>query len=169
AKVEQQMPGVRASTGQPASLGRRGSGQGAPAVIGGPDYERLAAGSDRLFELARPNPGLTTVESSFKSRKPQIRVSIDRDRAADLGASLQTVGRTLETMLGSRVLTTYVDRGREYDVILQGRDEYRDTSTDLSNIQVRSSRTGALIPLASVIRLEETSGTMELGRFNRSE
>ncbi|HEX6995905.1 MAG TPA: efflux RND transporter permease subunit [Gammaproteobacteria bacterium] len=166
-EVDQRMPGVRASTGQPAALGRRGVGQAVQAVIGGPDYERLAEWSDRLYDLARQNPGLTNVETSFKSRKPQIRVSIDRDRAADLGISLQTVGRTLETMLGSRVVTTYVDRGREYDVILQGRDEYRDTNTDLSNIQVRSSRTGELIPLASVIRLEETSGTMELARFNR--
>src|SRR5690606_34038746 len=167
AEVDRRMPGVRASTGQPAALGRRGVGQAVQAGIGGPDYERLAEWSDRMFELARQNPGLTNVETSFKSRKPQIRVSIDRDRAADLGVSLQTVGRTLETMLGSRVVTTYVERGREYDVFLQGRDEYRDTSTDLSNIQVRSSRTGELIPPASVIRLEETSGTMELARFNR--
>jgi len=167
AEVERRMPGVRATTGQPGALGRRGVGQVVQAVIGGPDYERLAEWSDRMYELARQNPGLTNVETSFKARKPQIRVSVDRDRAADLGISLQTVGRTLETMLGSRVVTTYVDRGREYDVILQGRDEYRDTNTDLSNIQVRSSRTGALIPLASVIRLEETSGTMELARFNR--
>ncbi len=166
-EIDRRMPGVRASTGQPASLGRRGVGRAVQAVIGGPDYELLAEWSDRLYELALQNPGLTNVETSFKSRKPQIRVSVDRDRAADLGISLQTVGRTLETMLGSRVVTRYVEAGREYDVILQGRDEYRDTTTDLSNIHVRSSRTGELIPLASVIRLEETSGTMELARFNR--
>jgi len=167
AEVDRRMPGVRGSTGQPAALGRRGIGRGVQAVIGGPDYERLAEWSDRLYDLARRNPGLTNVETSFKSRKPQIRVSVDRNRAADLGISLQTVGRTLETMLGSRVVTRYVEGGREYDVILQGRDEYRDTTTDLSNIHVRSSRTGELIPLASVLRLEETSGTMELARFNR--
>src|SRR5690606_25591670 len=166
-EIDRRMPGVRASTGQPASLGRRGVGRAVQAVIGGPDYELLAEWSDRLYELALQNPGLTNVETSCKSRKPQIRVSVDRDRAADLGISLQPVGRTLETMLGSRVVTRYVEAGREYDVILQGRDEYRDTTTDLSNIHVRSSRTGELIPLASVIRLEETSGTMELARFNR--
>src|SRR5690606_3868428 len=166
AQAERQMPGVRVSTGQPAGLGRRGGGNPVQAVVGGPDYERLAEWSDRLYELAQSNPGLMNVETSFKARKPQIRVSVDRDRAADLGISLQTVGRTLETMLGSRVVTTYVERGREYDVILQGRDDFRETSTDLTNIHVRSSR-GELIPLASVIRLEETSGTMALSRFNR--
>src|SRR5690606_16950549 len=75
AEVDRRMPGVRASTGQPAALGRRGVGQAVQAVIGGPDYERLAEWSDRMFELARQNPGLTNVETSFKSRKPQIRVS----------------------------------------------------------------------------------------------
>src|SRR5256885_11948856 len=53
----------------------------------------------------------------------QIRVAIDRDRAADLGISLEVVGQTLETVLGSRIVTTYVDRGREYNVIVQGRED----------------------------------------------
>ncbi|HEY8520095.1 MAG TPA: efflux RND transporter permease subunit [Gammaproteobacteria bacterium] len=161
------LPGVRVSTGAPAGLGRRGVGRAVQAVIGGPDYESLAAWSERLFELAQQNPGLTNLDTTYKARKPQIRVSVDRDRAADLGVSLATVGRTLETMLGSRVVTTYVDRGREYDVILQARDDIRETSTDLTNIRVRSSLTGELIPLASVVRLEETSGPMRLSRFDR--
>src|SRR5690606_39706550 len=97
--------GVGAARGRLAGLGRRGVGRAVQAVIGGPDYELLAEWSDRLYELALQNPGLTNVETSFKSRKPQIRVSVDRDRAADLGISLQTVGRTLETLLGSRVVT----------------------------------------------------------------
>jgi multidrug efflux pump len=163
----QKLPGVHASSGQPASLGRRGVGRPVQAVIGGPDYEHLAEWSDKLLELAQANPGLVNADSNYKDRKPQIRVAVDRDRAADLGVSLETVGRTLETMLGSRIVTTYVDRGREYDVILQGRDDSRETTTDLTNISVRSSRTGQLIPLASVVRLEETSTTIQLSRFNR--
>jgi multidrug efflux pump len=163
----QKLPGVHASSGQPASLGRRGVGRPVQAVIGGPDYEHLAQWSDKLLELAQANPGLVNADSNYKDRKPQIRVAVDRDRAADLGVSLETVGRTLETMLGSRIVTTYVDRGREYDVILQGRDDSRETTTDLTNISVRSSRTGQLIPLASVVRLEETSTTLQLSRFDR--
>jgi multidrug efflux pump len=92
---------------------------------------------------------------------------VDRNRAAELGVSLQTVGRTLETALGSRIVTTYVDRGREYNVILQGRDESRETLTDLTNIRVRSVRGEELIPLANVVRIEETAGAVELARFNR--
>jgi multidrug efflux pump len=164
------LPGVRASTGYPQSLGRRGGGgsnKPVVAVIGGPDYEHLAEWSDIVVQLAQANPGLVNVDTNYKERKPQIRVSIDRNRAADLGVSLEVIGRTLETVLGSRVVTTYVDRGREYDVILQGRDDIRATITDLTNIRVRSTRTQDLIPLSSVVKLEETSGTIQLSRFNR--
>jgi multidrug efflux pump len=161
------IPGVRVSMGQPGGLGRGGLQQPINAVIGGPDYESLAVWSDRMLELAAANPGLENVQSNYKERKPQIRVAIDRNRAADLGVSLESVGRTLETVLGSRIVTTYVDRGREYNVILQGRDDIRETTTDLTNIRVRSSTTGELIPLSSIVQLEETSGTLQLARFNR--
>jgi multidrug efflux pump len=77
------------------------------------------------------------VDTTYRERKPALRVSIDRNRAADLGISLETVGRTLETVLGSKIVTTYIDRGREYNVILQGREDMRATNTDLTNIRVR--------------------------------
>jgi multidrug efflux pump len=161
------MPGVRAFAGQPGSLGRRGFGAPVQAVIGGPDYEQLSEWSDQLIQLAQRNPGLQNVDTTWKQRKPQLRVSVDRNRAADLGVSLQTVGRTLETVLGSRMVTTYVDRGREYNVILQAGEENRQTITDLTNIRVRSTRGGELIPLSNVVKVEETAGAVELARFNR--
>ena len=102
--------GIRTSVGSPSALGRRGSNSPVEAVLGGPDYEKLAAWSRQLVQLAQANPGLESVDTSFKERKPQIRVAIDRDRAAELGISLQAVGRTLETMLGSRIVTTFIDR-----------------------------------------------------------
>jgi multidrug efflux pump len=160
------MAGVRVSLGQPASLGR-GNRPPVEAVIGGPDYERLSEWSAKLLPIAQKNPGLQNVDTSFKERKPQIRVALDRNRAAELGVSLQTVGRTLETVLGSRIVTTYIDRGREYNVVLQGRDDTRQTLTDITNIRVRSTRGAELIPLSNIVRLEETSGAVELARFNR--
>ena len=160
------LPGVRVNTMVPGSL-RGGWGKPLQAVIGGPDYESLAVWSDKITKLAEENPGLVGIESSYQPRKPQIRVAIDRDRAADLGVSLQTVGRTLETMLGSRIVTTFIDRGREYNVVLQGRADERATTTDLTNLMVRSDRTGELVPLSSVVRLTETAGATQLSRFNR--
>jgi multidrug efflux pump len=166
-ETRKQLPGVRVGAGQPASLGRGGFRPPVEAVIGGPDYERLSEWSQKMLELAQGNPGLQNVDTSYKERKPQLRVSVDRNRAAELGVSLQTVGRTLETFLGSRIVTTFVDRGREYNVILQGREDIRETITDLTNIRVRSTRTDELIPLANVVKVEETSGAMQLSRFNR--
>jgi multidrug efflux pump len=161
------MAGVRVQGGQPGSLGRRGVGRPVEAVLGGPDYQSLSQWSTQLLELARQNPGLRNIDTNYKERKPQLRVSVDRSRAAELGVSLQTVGRTLETVLGSRIVTTYVDRGREYDVILQASDTARETITDLTNIRVRSTRSGELVPLSNVVRVEETAGAVELPRFNR--
>ena len=160
------LPGVRVNSTVPGGL-RGGWGKPVEAVLGGPDYESLAEWSEKLVKLAEENPGLVGVDNSYKPRKPQIRVAIDRDRAADLGVSLQTVGRTLETMLGSRIVTTFIDRGREYNVVLQGRADERATTTDLTNLMVRSDRTGELVPLSSVVRLNETAAATELSRFNR--
>ena len=104
------------------------------------------------------NHGLSNIQSNFEERKPQIRIAVDRARAADLGVSLQTVGRTLETVLGSRIVTTFIERDREYNVILQGRAEDRATPADLDSIYVRSDRTDELIPLSNLVRLTETAG-----------
>jgi multidrug efflux pump len=96
-----------------------------------------------------------------------MKVSVDRNRAAALGISLATVGRTLETMLGSRTVTTYVDRGREYNVILQGENADRASPDDLTNLYVRSSTTGGLVPLSNLVTLEDRAGPDQLNRFDR--
>jgi len=161
------LPGARGFVFTPQGLASRGFGQAVRAVVGGPDYATLAQWSDLLVRKADENPGLVAVDTDYRERKPQIRVSVDRDRAAELGVSLQTVGRTLETVLGSRIVTTYVDRGREYNVILQGEAQDRATPTDLQNLYVRSDRSGELVPLGNLVRLEETAGAVELNRFDR--
>ncbi len=145
----------------------RGGGSAVQVVLGGTEYADLAQWRDKLMARMQDNPGLANVQSNYEERKPQLRVAVDRDRAADLGISLQTVGRTLETVLGSRVVTTFVDRDREYNVILQGRAEDRATPTDLDNLYVRSDRTGELIPLSNLVTLNELGGPMRLNRFDR--
>jgi multidrug efflux pump len=96
-----------------------------------------------------------------------MRVEIDHPRAAELGVSVETIGRTLETMLGSRKVTTYVERGEEYDVIVQALGSQRATAGDLSNIYVRSDRTGELIPLSNLVSTREVAEPGVLRRFNR--
>jgi multidrug efflux pump len=164
-KKVQELPGVRASVVTPTAFNWGGSDP-MRAVIEGPDYETLSQWTNKLIGIANSNPGLVNIDTDYKERKPQIKVSIDRARAAELGVSLEIIGRTLETMLGSRIVTTFIKSGREYYVILQGRSEDRASPTDLDNLYVRSER-GTLIPLASVVKLEELATSAQRNRFDR--
>ncbi|MFW5452532.1 efflux RND transporter permease subunit [Thioalkalivibrio sulfidiphilus] len=162
-----QIPGVRAVTVMRQGLGGRRAGQPVQFVLGGPDYEELARWRDLIIERASENPGLRGLDSDFKETKPQLMVTIDKDRAADLGVSVESIGRTLETMLASRRVTTYIDRGEEYDVILEGEREQRRTPNDITNIYVRSQRSGELIPLSNLVTFVEQADAASLNRYNR--
>lgn len=161
------LPGVSAYAFAPGSWSIGQSSRPLQIVIGGTDYDELARWRDIVIDEAEKFPGLSNLQSDYNERKPKIDVSIDRDRAADLGVSLSSVGRTLESILGSRVVTTYIERGEEYRVILQGADERRQTPRDLDSIYVRSDRSGELIPLSNLVRLTETAGPVDLRRFDR--
>jgi multidrug efflux pump len=161
------LPGVTAYAFVPGSGSAGQSSRPLQVVLGGTDYDELAEWRDIVIQEAEKIPGLTNLESDYKERKPKIDVAIDRDRAADLGVSLANVGRTLETILGSRVVTTFIERGEEYRVILQGTDERRQTPSDLDSIYVRSDRSGELIPLSNLVQLTEAAGPVDLRRFDR--
>jgi multidrug efflux pump len=149
----------------PPSLGQSGFQPPVQFVIGGPDYETLVEWRDAFLALARQNDRLLNLDSNFRETKPELRVEIDRRRAADLGVSIQAVGRTLETMLGSREVGTYIDGGQEYQVLLQAAEGDRSTPYDLQNIFVRSS--GGLIPLSNVVTLSERARPQALARADR--
>jgi multidrug efflux pump len=136
-------------------------------VLGGVDYDELANWRDIVIREARKNPGLSSIESDYRERKPKLDVKVDRNRAADLGVSLSNIGRTLETILGSRIVTTFVDGGEEYNVILQGIEERRQTPSDLDNIYVRSEESGLLIPMSNLVQLVEVAGPVDLRRLDR--
>ena len=137
-------------------------------VIGGGTYEELSQWRDMLLErIEADNPGLTGVDWDYKETKPQLQVNIDYDRAAELGVTIGNIGRTLETMLGSRRVTTYIDAGEEYDVILEGERAAQRTPTDLKQIYVRSARNGDLIPMSNFVQLEEFADSSTLNRYNR--
>ena len=160
-------PGVQARVITPAGLGVRGADRPVQMVLGGAEYAQLAAWRDDLMAAAEGLAGMRGLDSDYEERQPQMRVVVDRNRAAELGVSLETIGRTLETMLGSRQVTTFIDRGREYNVILQGQAEGRATPSDLSNIYVRSATSGRLVPLSNLVSIAERAGPAELRRFDR--
>jgi multidrug efflux pump len=135
-------------------------------VLGGPDYAEIAQWRDTLLARMQDNPGIVGADSDYKETRPQMRVDIDRERAADLGVSVAEVGNALETMMGSRQVTTFVDNGEEYDVLVQAGREGRASPADLEAIQVRSS-SGDLVPLSNLVSLREVAEPGSLNRFNR--
>ena len=159
------LPGVQVRANVPGGLvGSRG--QRYQLVLGGPDYEELAEWRDRVLQRMESNPGIQDPDSDYKETRPQMRVQIDRARAADLGVPVTEIGRTLETMMGSRRVTTYVDNGEEYEVMVQAGREARMTPADLANTYVRSGD-GGLVPMSSLVTLEELAEPGNFNRFNR--
>mgnify|MGYP005990015161 CR=1 FL=1 len=158
---------IRAFAMMRQGLGGRGLGRPVQFVIQGDTYEELAKWRDIILEEARNNPNLLRLDSDFKETLPQLLVEIDTERASDLGVSVADIGRTLEAMLGQRRATTYIERGEEYNVLLEGRDEEFNSPSDLNSLYVRSMRTGQLIPLSNLVVVNENATAGRLNRYNR--
>ncbi|WP_323845791.1 efflux RND transporter permease subunit [Microbulbifer magnicolonia] len=147
-----------------------GGGLGKPVqfVLGGASYEQLTEWRDTLnAEIAKSNPGLLGVDWDYKETQPQMRIDVDYERAADLGVLVSEVGSTLQTMYGSLRATTFINDGEEYDVILEGERELQRTPASLDSIYARSSTSGQLIPLASLVNVHELADSPNLQRYNR--
>lgn len=161
------LPGIRAFPVMRQGFGAR-IAKPVQFVIGGGTYEELAEWRDILLsELNSNNPGLLGIDWDYKETKPQLQIVIDYNRAADLGVTVSNIGRTLETMLGSRQVTTYIDEGQEYNILLEGERSTQRTPTDIQNIYVRSERTGKLIPLSNLVSVHEFADSIKLPRYNR--
>jgi len=161
------LPGVKAFPVMRQGFGKRIQ-KPVQFVIGGGTYEELAEWRDILrARIDEDNPGLVGLDWDYKETKPQLQVVINYDRAAELGVTVGNIGRTLETMLGSRQVTTYIEDGEEYDVLLEGERDAQRSPTDIQNIYVRSERTGELIPLSNVVELVEFADSIKLNRYNR--
>ena len=161
------IPGVRAFAINPASLGQRGFSAPVQINVSGPSYDVINDWVDRIIERAGENPQLLNLDKDFKETQPQINVDIDRARASNLGVSIETIGRTLETLMGARNVTTYDQGGKQYEVIVQARKEDRSSRDDLSNVYVRSDETFEILPLSGFVTLSEQAGSGELKRVDR--
>jgi multidrug efflux pump len=148
--------------------GGGGGGQPVQLVLGGPNYEELALWRDIILDRAASNPGLQRLDSDLKETQPQVLLRIDTERAADLGVSAESIGRTLQSVMSERRISTYVVDGEEYDIVLQAEPDQRATYADLRSIYVRSERSGELIPLSNLVTLEDQAGPAQLNRYNRT-
>jgi multidrug efflux pump len=160
------LPGARAFPVNPGSLGQRGFSQPIQFVIGGPDYETLRDWRDRVMQKAQATGQFVNMDSDYRESQPDIRVQIDRARAADVGVSVEDIGRTLELMFGEREVSTFVNRGDEYPVIMRARAQDRASPAALANTFVRAAN-GELVPLSSFVQLTEAAAPQNLNRFDR--
>ncbi|HNC03869.1 MAG TPA: efflux RND transporter permease subunit, partial [Agitococcus sp.] len=143
--------GVNALATLPPSLGQGTSSQPIDFVLQTTgSYADLGKMIGQLMEKINQNEGFANPIPDLKLNKPQLSVQVDRDKAALLGVGVSDIGRTLETLLGSRKVTTFKLDGDQYDVILQLADEERRTPEQLDQIYVRNQQ-GEVLPLASVL------------------
>jgi multidrug efflux pump len=159
-------PGVLAFPINPPSLGQSFRNPPVQFVIQANSYAELDDMVDKFLAKARAYPGLLNVDSDLKLNKPQLAVDMNREKIADVGTSVEAVGRTLETLLGGRQVTRFKREGKQYDVIVQLTDAEREQPRDLTSIYVRN-QTGDLVQLDNLVALRETVAPKELNHFNR--
>jgi len=152
------------------SIQRGGGGGGGGSSVNvsvlGDEYPQIERAIQPLLAAARNNPGLARPRLDYEPTSPRLLVELDREKAAQLGVSAQAVGRALETLFGSRKVTTYIKGGQEYDVILQADRPQRMNETDLRNVYVRAS-SGATVPLSAVVTTEIRGDTPSRDRIDR--
>lgn len=164
----QSVTDVRAFAIMRRGIGGGGGGNNPVSfVLQGNTFEELAQWRDILITEAQKNPNLSNINSDYQETYPQLLVQIDRERAYDLGVTVGDIAQTLETMLGQRRVTTFVDRGEEYDVIVEGDEKQFQSPKDIDNLYIRSRTTDKLIPLASVLNIGENATSSRLNRYNR--
>ncbi|MDH5287870.1 MAG: efflux RND transporter permease subunit [Betaproteobacteria bacterium] len=161
------LPGVLAFPINPPSLGQGFRSTPVDVVIMSQvPYAELSRIVDRFLEEARKYPGVQNLQTDLRLNTPEVRVQINRDKLADVGVNVDTVGRTLETMLGGRQVTRFKRDGEQYDVIVQVAAFDRSTPADISDIFVRG-RGGEMVQLANIVDVKEGVAPQSLNHFNR--
>lgn len=159
--------GLMAFPNAPPSLGQSPRERPVNLVVMTNDsYEELQDVVQQIIAEASNNPGLVNIDSDLRLNKPQVNVAVDRDKAADAGVQIETVGRTLETMLGGRNVTRFKRGSDQYDVVVQVEKDERSSPDDINNIFVRS-RDDQMIPLASLLKVQEAVAPRELNHFGQ--
>jgi HAE1 family hydrophobic/amphiphilic exporter-1 len=130
----------------------------------GPDLAKLQEYSERIMAFMRQRPEYVDIDTSLSLRKPELRVKIDRERASDLGISVQTIASTLNVLVGGEPVTKYKELDEQYDVWLRAELAARDRAEAIQRLMVPSPKAG-LVQLASLAALEPAKGPATIDRF----
>ncbi|MBP0438231.1 efflux RND transporter permease subunit [Tianweitania sediminis] len=155
--------GVRAFAFQPNSLGIRGAGSGLQFAIVGTSYAELTKAAEATVRDLENEPGFQTPRLSVESTQPQLFVTIDRDRASDLGIPISGLSAAMQAMLDGRNIGSVFIEDRAFDVKLVSTTNPVNDPTDLENIFLRASD-GRYVPMSTIARLEERAVPPSLAR-----
>ena len=158
------VPGVFAFATNPPAFG--GFTPPVQFVVRNRDFDALVEGMDALVARAYTIPGLLNVDTDLRVTKPELAVTLDRDRAEDLGVPARVIATTLQTLLGGRDVSRFTSENKLYDVILRLDPAERATPSDITGLEVRG-RDGTLVPLDAVARVEERVGPRQLNHHDR--
>jgi multidrug efflux pump len=159
------IPGVLAFVINPPSLGGSFTSSPVEYILEGETYEELNKSVGMMMGEASKLGYLINMNTDLQLNKPQLDISIDRERASGLGVSVTDIGSTLETFLGGRAVTNFKRGTKQYDVILQMKSQERSTPDAIRNIYIRG--TGGLVQLANLVKINETVAPKELNHYNR--
>ncbi len=130
----------------------------------GPDLQQLQAYSEQIVQWMHEHPEYVDIDTSLSLRKPELRVHIDRERASDLGISVQTIASTLNVLVGGEPVTKYKEIDEQYDVWLRAETHFRDRPDAIGRLMIPSPRAG-LVQLSSLATLEAARGPATIDRF----
>jgi multidrug efflux pump len=161
------LPGVNAFPLTPPSLGQGFRERPLNFVIQTSDsYENLNRVVRQILDEIAKNPGIVSPDVDLRLNKPELRIDVDRAKAADMGVSVEVVAKALETMLGGRQVTRYKRDAEQYDVIVQTEARGRTTPEDIDSINVRG-RGDTMIPLSALVKVKESVSPRELNHFGQ--
>ena len=162
-----ELAGVQGFVSNPPSLGQNLRSSPIWVVVqASVESEELNRIVEQIMVEARNMPALDNVDTRLKLNKPEVKVSVNRDKAADMGIEVDTIGRTLETMLGGRQVTRFKQNGKQYEVIVQVADVSRVNPEDLSKIYVRGNN-GTMVQLSNLVNVRESLTARELTRMGQ--
>lgn len=144
------------------------SGRGAAIqyALVGPDLQKLDDYTERARVALNENPALVDVDRTYLPGRPELRLDIDRRRAADLGVRVQDVSQTVNALVAGQEVTTFNAASDQYDVVLRAQDSFRRTPDSIAGATVRTG-TGELVQLRTLVNLSEGSGPASIERLNR--
>jgi hydrophobe/amphiphile efflux-1 (HAE1) family protein len=135
-------------------------------VLAGPDLKKLEAYAEKMGPGIKQHPSVVDYDTNLITGKPEIKVTIDRDRAADLGVSVADVATTLRMLVAGIKASSFAEHGEEYDIRLRAEQQYRNDVSSIALMTVPSSKYGT-VPLSSVVKTSEGTGPSQVNRLGR--